>query len=193
MAKDVDGGDGHIGRCDWTKAMEDVNGHKARDKTAARRFDTPDGAQRSSLGSPECPVGICQAPPDGVIDERYLCAARCLSLPLMSGLTWLILVLNDKSFALLQRFPVGTVGCLSSKNRSHIPSAPELCCWTVRQPHQDGNCHCGVAVVDHLERIRPTRPICGFSGSDCASQTHTSKRERKCCAPPTSFDRPRLR
>ena len=67
-----------------------------------------------------------------------------------------------------------TASFRSPKIRSQIRSASKL---------RSRLSVCGVAVVDHIEKIRRTRPMCGFVGSEYTSQTRTSTRERKCCVP----------
>ena len=78
----------------------------------------------ATLGPAARSVGVCPARPD---EKRFLCASRCLPRPPMSGLTRLILVLQEMSCASTSDSKGRTASCRSPKIRSQVRSASKLC------------------------------------------------------------------
>ena len=88
--------------------------------TAGRESCEDSRRHWATLGPAARSVGVCPARPD---EKRFLCASRCLPRPPMSGLTRLILVLQEMSCAAKG----STASCRSPKIRSQIRSASKLC------------------------------------------------------------------
>ena len=131
--------------------------------TAGREGCEDSRRQRATLGPAARSVGVCPAGKTKLSRNDFSGPGSS-----SSSTRW-------RSFNLNQRFQ--SENCelsLSPKIRSQIQSASKL--WS-------GLSVCGVAVVDHIETIRRTRPMCGFVGSEYTSQTRTPTRKRKCCVP----------
>ena len=104
------------------------NGCASNTHTAGREGCEDSRRQRATLGPAARSVAVCPARPD---EKRFLCASRCLPRPPMSGLTRLILVLQEMSCAVNQRFQSENCELSLSQDSFTNPKRLETVLWTV--------------------------------------------------------------